>query len=48
MKQAAVSAIVVAALLPIGSCQKTEPDYPPPGGGGADLDQGWDYGTAQS
>jgi RoxA-like, cytochrome c-like len=48
MKQAAVGAIVVAALLPIGSCQKTEPDYPPPGGGGADLDQGWDYGTAQS
>ena len=48
MKQVAVGAIVLAALLPIGSCQKTEDDYPPPGGGDTSTDQGWDYGTAQS
>ena len=47
MRQVAVGAIVVATLLPIGSCQKTEPDYPPPGGG-AGTDQGWDYATAQA
>jgi hypothetical protein len=47
MRQAAVGAIVLATLLPIGSCQKPEPDYPPPGGG-AGTDQGWDYATAQA
>jgi Cytochrome c len=47
MRQVAICAIVVAALLPIGSCQQSEPDYPPPGEG-ADTDQGWDYATAQA
>ena len=41
MRQVAICAIVVTALLPIGSCQQSEPDYPPPGEG-ADTDQGWD------
>ena len=57
MKQVALGVLVVTALLPIGSCQKAEPDYPPRGGGsGASIRagttvaaQGWyhlDQGTA--
>ena len=47
MRQVAIGVIVVTALLPIGSCQQPEPDYPPPGEG-ANTDQGWDYATAQA
>jgi hypothetical protein len=50
MRQVAVTFIALATLLPTGSCQNSEPDYPPPGGGeiGEGTDQGWDYGTAQA
>ena len=50
MRQVAVTFIALATLLPTGSCQNPEPDYPPPGGGeiGEGTDQGWDYGTAQA
>jgi hypothetical protein len=51
MRQIAVAFIVLATLLPTGSCQNPEPDYPPPGGDeqiGQGTDQGWDYGTAQA
>jgi hypothetical protein len=37
----------VMTLLAIGSCQQSEPDYPPPEEG-ANTDQGWDYATAQA
>jgi mono/diheme cytochrome c family protein len=47
MRQVAIAAIVVTTLLPIGSCQKPEPDHPPPAEGAA-TDQGWDYATAQA
>jgi hypothetical protein len=51
MRQIAVAFIVLATLLPTGSCQNPEPDYPPPGGDdqiGQGADQGWNYGTAQA
>lgn len=48
MRQFVVACIVLAASLPIGSCQNTGPDEPVPGGDVAGTDQGWDYRTAQA